>query len=63
MKEIEAGRGAANGGVQRLVFASNGTELLGALQSGGTYLWSRARSATRAIKPTGAHCTVSEIEL
>lgn len=52
--ESESERPGGAGGVQRMVFASNGTELLGALDSGATFLWSRIRSAARVLKPTGA---------
>ena len=44
VKEIECGRPAVQRGVQRLVFASSGTELLGAMHSGATFLWSRLKS-------------------
>ena len=52
MKEIEGGRPAVQRGVQRLVFASSGTELLGAMHSGATFLWSRLKSVPGAAADT-----------
>ena len=46
VKQIEGGRPGVTRGVQRLVFASSGLELLGAMHSGATFLWSRMKSAS-----------------
>jgi len=53
VKEIEGGRPAVQRGVQRLVFASSGTELLGAMHSGATFLWSRLKSLAGTAGETG----------
>ena len=46
VKQIECGRPGVTRGVQRLVFASSGLELLGAMHSGATFLWSRVKPAS-----------------
>lgn len=51
VKKIESGSAASGGGVERLVFASSGAELLGALQSGATFLWSRVKITPHAVTP------------
>lgn len=51
VKKIETGSAASGGGVERLVFASSGAELLGALQSGATFLWSRVKITPHAVTP------------
>ena len=53
VKEIEGGRPAVQRGVQRLVFASSGTDLLGAMHSGATFLWSRLKSLAGTAGETG----------